>query len=663
MRLMTTSDRIAAHDKNQRRQGGSPPRLLLVWLALAFVALVAASTVRATNTQPDGWYVPTATFTFTPTNTPTCVPTATPTGGGVPYDKRINAGGLVYTDTLGNQWDADLRYAVCAQPTGWTTGETYVSSNAIANTPDPTLYRYQRFGDTFGYRFLLPNGSYEITLGFAETYFGALNARRMNITVNGTVRVSNLDVFAAAGGSFIAYNRTLTATVSNGLLTIDLVGAVGGAMVSTIFVHQILPPTPTPTQTLTPTETPTATRTGTPTATATPTMTATPTRTMTSSPTVTRTPSRTFTATHTATLTSTPTSTATPTATATPPPLDPNEPNDTYAQATLLAPGRVYNGYIQAPDDADYFAVDVPNGQTYVMALLSGLPADYDIFLDDASRTRLAACTQRGLGDEWLAVRVPLAGRYYLRVVGFDHAWSTSGAYYLAVELAPPAPTPAAGDAYEPNDSMAQAYLLPGDGAYTGTIDSSTDVDYYALVVPPAGTAVPDAHTGASLQAMTLRLRLSNLPADYDLFVFQGDDALALPVAWSQQRGLVAEEITLPALAGRYEILVMGYDRAWSASPYTLLVDLADPTPLVTVSATPSRTRTLTATPPVASATATATWSRTATRSLTPTVSPTLPPGAPTETPLPSETPTETPTATETATVAYSLFLPVIISD
>jgi hypothetical protein len=43
------------------------------------------------------------------------VPTPTP-GPNTPYEKRINAGGDVYTDTLGRLWEADVRYAPCGAP-------------------------------------------------------------------------------------------------------------------------------------------------------------------------------------------------------------------------------------------------------------------------------------------------------------------------------------------------------------------------------------------------------------------------------------------------------------------------------------------------------------------------------------------------------------------
>lgn len=588
---------MAAPDYGKHPRRRQPPKRLLALLVVAFVLLAAASATSASIIDPD-WYVPTPTFTFTPSNTPTCVPTATP-APGVPYDVRLNAGGGNYTDAQGNLWLADVRYAPCGSPFGWTTGQTSTVTNNIANTPDPDLYRYQRYGDAFGYRFLAPNGSYEVTFGFAETYVSGAGARRFNVIVNGVPRITDLDVFAAAGGRYIAYDRTVAVNVTNGMLAIDFVMSSGSAIISTVHVHQVLPATATPTQTGTPTHT--TTPQGTPTATRTATGTATRTRTPTAS----------------ATATNTGTPTATPTATATPPALDPFEPNDSFAQARLLATGGAYNGYIQAPGDNDYFAVDISAanlaaaGTVHLVAGLRGLPADYDVYLYGANQALLASALQRGLGDELLSFALSQPGRYYLRVVGFDGAWSTTMAYYLSIDLAPPAATPPQGDAFEPNETAAQAQALPSSGVFTATLHVETDVDYYVVAAPAAGT---------------LTVRLSNLPANYDLFAFDSADPTAFPIAYSRQTGMSEEMIVLPARQGSYWILVQGSDRAASAAPYTLSLSVLGPTP----TATPS-----------------------ATASATPTPSPTQAPGEPTYTP--------TPTATETATV-YRLLLPIIVA-
>lgn len=535
--------------------GGRLPRWLLLLGILAFLGLAVAGGVSASTRQPDG-YVPTPTFTPTRTFTPTCIPTPVPPGGG-PYEKRVNAGGGAYTDTAGFAWEADTAFAPCGAPYGWVSGEPYQTAHAIANSADDALYQDQRYSANLAYRFLVPNGSYEIGLRFAEIYFEAPGLRAFNVLVNGAALISNLDVYAAAGGPYIAVDRVVSATVTTGLLSLDLVGTNREAILNAVSVRQVLSPTPTPSAT--------ATRTATRAATGTPT--------------------------RTATVTATGTSTLTPTQTATPPSQDPYEPNNNASQAAPLTPGANVAAYIQVPDDADYFSIDVGGGQTYVSVRLSGLPADYDLFLDDMTGSQMAASRQRGLNDEAIGVDVQKAGRYYLRVTGFDHAWSADGAYYLTVNLTAQAPGLTQYDPYEPNNIIAQAYLLPGSGIYTATIGWPSDEDFFALQVSSGG--------------MSLTVQLTGLPADYDLRLFYGTNPDAFPVV-SQNRKTADERISLVPSIGSYYVEVLGWDRVWSSDVYTLSVYLASLTPTVTPSSTATRTATRTLTP-VVSGTVTAT--------------------------------------------------------
>ena len=605
---------------NQLRSGESKMRRRSLQVLAFCVTMACAGVViaGAAGQPPDPeWYVPTPTHTRTPMPTATCVPTATPVVS-TPYERRMNAGGPEYTDTAGKAWQTDALYAPCGTLFGYTTGDASPGAGPITGTPDPLLYQDYRYGRNFGYRFLVPNGLYEITLGFAESYFSAANARLFDIFVNGTPVQTNLDVLVAAGGRYKPYERVFTATVSAGLLGVDFISTVDNAMVSAIHVRQIVPATPTPTATV-----PTATATPQPTGTATHTATRTGTATSTATPQNTRT----WTATPSSTQTPGGAATATSTPTPTPSGHDQYEPNDSYAQARSMTPGVTYVAYVQDSADADYFWVDVPGAQTYIMARLWGLPADYDLFLDDSAGNRLAASTSRGLYDDSITFRAPQAGRFYLRVVGFDHAWSSSSPYRLDVSLSPPAPAPATGDVFEPNDTLAAAFLLAGSGVYTATISPVNDLDYYAIQVPAPG--------------MSLTVRLTGLPADYDLFLFNSSDPNAMPVAYSLNRGQVDELLGWSPPVGRYYIYVVGYDRSWSDSPYTLIVSLAAPTP----TATSTATRTSTSTP---SRTATITPTRTPSATAQPTHSPT-----PT---LPVATPTETPEQ------LFRLWLPIMLS-
>jgi Malectin domain/Domain of unknown function (DUF1929)/PKD domain len=123
----------------------------------------------------------------------------------------VHSGGNAYTDTLGNSWAADNSF---------TGGKTSSTTHAIANTPDPTLYQTERFGD-FSYQFTVPDGSYGVTLKFAEIYYSGLGQRVFNVAINGTMVLSDFDIVAAAGAPNTAIDESFPVTVSGGSITIQ----------------------------------------------------------------------------------------------------------------------------------------------------------------------------------------------------------------------------------------------------------------------------------------------------------------------------------------------------------------------------------------------------------------------------------------------------------
>ncbi|MCL4464729.1 MAG: malectin domain-containing carbohydrate-binding protein [Chloroflexi bacterium] len=139
---------------------------------------------------------------------------------------RINAGVGTYADTAGNQWSADW---------GYTGGSTLTSASAIAGTDDDALYQTERYG-AFSYALPMPNGEYTLTLKFAELYCTSANCRKFNVAVEGATVLQDFDVFAAAGGRFIAHDRTFTVNVSDGVLNLQFSKVVADATVQGIQV-------------------------------------------------------------------------------------------------------------------------------------------------------------------------------------------------------------------------------------------------------------------------------------------------------------------------------------------------------------------------------------------------------------------------------------------
>jgi Malectin domain/Chitobiase/beta-hexosaminidase C-terminal domain len=140
----------------------------------------------------------------------------------------VHSGGAAYTDTLGQVWSADA---------GFIGGSTASTTSTIANTPDPKLYQTERYGN-FSYQFAVPNGSYNVVLKFAETYWTKTGQRIFNVSINGAPVLTNFDITAAAGAVLTAIDKTFPVTVTNNRITIQFTsGSADLPKVSAIQIH------------------------------------------------------------------------------------------------------------------------------------------------------------------------------------------------------------------------------------------------------------------------------------------------------------------------------------------------------------------------------------------------------------------------------------------
>ncbi len=114
---------------------------------------------------------------------------------------------------------------------------------------------------------------------------------------------------------------------------------------------------------------------------------------------------------------------------------DAYEPNDDYGQATPITPGTVVRAYICTEGEQDYYSFRAAAGQK-ITVRLSGIPAghDYDLFLNDPSRTEVAKSTNSGNADERIEYTAQVGGTYYAVVNGYS-GHSTTEAYTLRVDL------------------------------------------------------------------------------------------------------------------------------------------------------------------------------------------------------------------------------------
>ena len=146
---------------------------------------------------------------------------------------RVNAGGPAYLAPNGKAFGADA-YATGGTPT------TPVPADLVPSLD--TLYHTGRYGDDFDYNVPTGNGTFDVTLHFVETYWGAtveggVGSRQFNVDVEGARKLTDYDIYARAGMAYKAITETFRATVSDGVLTIHFgKGSADFARVSAIEV-------------------------------------------------------------------------------------------------------------------------------------------------------------------------------------------------------------------------------------------------------------------------------------------------------------------------------------------------------------------------------------------------------------------------------------------
>ena len=111
---------------------------------------------------------------------------------------RIPTRDYFYTDHLGRIWSPERYYR---------GGTVVLRRQPVTGTDDPDLFASERYGN-FDYVIPVAEGTYAVTLGFAETWFGpkypgggGKGSRFFDILCNGTALARNLDVYDEAGGA------------------------------------------------------------------------------------------------------------------------------------------------------------------------------------------------------------------------------------------------------------------------------------------------------------------------------------------------------------------------------------------------------------------------------------------------------------------------------
>ena len=83
-----------------------------------------------------------------------------------------------------------------------------------------------------------PGSSRTVTLYFVEHFWSAAGKRLFDVIINGNEVLASFDVFASAGGQFIAVQRRFTTTASSsGQVVVQFVSGVDNPIVNGIVVN------------------------------------------------------------------------------------------------------------------------------------------------------------------------------------------------------------------------------------------------------------------------------------------------------------------------------------------------------------------------------------------------------------------------------------------
>ena len=139
---------------------------------------------------------------------------------------RVNAGGDMYTDSLGNSWEADQAYV--SGGWGFHGDDNTVdrgTGHAISGTEDDRIYQTERYGLS-GYRFDIGNGTYDVTLHFAETYKTGPGQRVFDVSIEGQLVLNDLDIYSEVGYSTALKKVFSGIVVQDGQLNLDFASSV-----------------------------------------------------------------------------------------------------------------------------------------------------------------------------------------------------------------------------------------------------------------------------------------------------------------------------------------------------------------------------------------------------------------------------------------------------
>ena len=166
------------------------------------------------------------------TTTETPAAAAAEDTGAAPFVWATNVGGEAYKGI------DEIEYAAESSVTGGTPG----TMDVVKGSQDPTLYQTFREGDVRVDK-ALPNGTYDVTLYFAEHKDIGAGERVFDVIINGENRIPELDVMLWRDGKTISGLKVTTGAVdvTDGMLRVRFEPDSGDPVLSAVIVREQVP--------------------------------------------------------------------------------------------------------------------------------------------------------------------------------------------------------------------------------------------------------------------------------------------------------------------------------------------------------------------------------------------------------------------------------------
>jgi hypothetical protein len=138
-------------------------------------------------------------------------------------------------NTAQGSFVADTDFSGGTASSGTTTS---INTSNVTNPAPMSVYQHGRKGNsTYTIPGLTPNAPYKVRLDFCEYAANAAGQRTFNVTINGTQVLTNFDIFATAGGEYIANAQSFNVNANgSGQIVIQFTTVINSALVGGVEV-------------------------------------------------------------------------------------------------------------------------------------------------------------------------------------------------------------------------------------------------------------------------------------------------------------------------------------------------------------------------------------------------------------------------------------------